>query len=104
MSQEILPNFQGKVVAVYIKDNDNPAILENPTFENQGGRLFLVGRYTYEEWFWVHNLPCGVAWDQVECYFVFDSVDDYLARMNRKRPTKGKKKKKSKVRKSRTKA
>jgi hypothetical protein len=46
----------------------------------QGGRVFLLGRIPLgvNEVDWCAGAICGVAWDEVVSYYLFDSVDDYL--------------------------
>ena len=30
---------------------------------------------------WMEGLPCAIAWDTVQDYVVFQSIDDYLTRL-----------------------
>ena len=91
-SQDSLPDFTGKVVVVYHAGSRDPyssSALISPRFERQGGRLFLRGEPapgdTPNDW----ALGCRfcVAWEVVEAYLVFDSVEDYQDRCVRFRAT-----------------
>ena len=78
-----LPNFRGKAVSVVLTGDDEHRLLFDPLFEMQGGRLFLIGTIprhgsTKD---WVAQLPAGVAWDMVQEYIVFDSVEHYARRL-----------------------
>ncbi len=54
--------------------------IDNPKFELQHEKLFLVGTIpkgvTNNDW--AEGKKCAVAWDKVTDYMVFDSVDDYI--------------------------
>jgi hypothetical protein len=81
-----VPDLTGKtlVVKTLSRPLAIPLILGGCSFETQAGRLFLSGT----------NVPCApgsynwtdgvrqlVAWDAVEEYMVFESVEDYHARL-----------------------
>ena len=92
--KEPLPDFEGKVVLVYhvgSRDPHTSSSLINAHFETQGGRLFLCGEPapgdTPNDW----TVGCRLclAWDTVEAYLVFESVEDYQARCERGRSTTG---------------
>lgn len=78
INEEDLPDFTGKVVAVYLANASrgiqDGVILEYATFKNLGGRLFLVGRAPELEGMeWVSHLHGAIAWDSVQHYLIFDS-------------------------------
>ena len=78
-----LPDFTNKVVSVSIAGEDDGRCLEHPSWEIQGGRLFLVGAVprggsTND---WCGGIPSAVAWEAVTDYLVFDSVEHYLERL-----------------------
>lgn len=76
------PNFAGKVVQCGVEGAvwDFTA-LEDPSFENQGGRLFLVGSSPKtgddDEW---AGVPMCVSWDHVTWYAIHESVEAFLQR------------------------
>lgn len=82
-----LPDFRGKVIAVYYMSKSLPDVgaLEEPTFERQGGRLFLVGRVPrgVGEGDWNAGLMTYIAWDCIAEYTVFLSVEEFHRRMGK---------------------
>lgn len=85
-----VPDFAGKVVLFYLA-NSPSSVEAGVTMEYieprlVGGRLFLVGR-TPEQigQEWVSQLQAGIAWDAVVHYVVFDSRDEFQARMGQVR-------------------
>lgn len=84
--QEPLDRFEGKVVTVFI----NSGALEfteqlgwslvHPRFEDQMGRMFLVGK-TIAEYRggipWYAEATVNIPWEAVHYYLVFDSIEDY---------------------------
>lgn len=87
-----MPDFTGKLVSLYVR-HPPPALqeaflLEYATFREIGGHLYLHGRIPeYTGVGWVSRLQYGVRWDEVITYFIFDSVEDYDARVRSYRPT-----------------
>ena len=80
MPNDYLPNFDGKCLHVYTSNAQSGAyFIENPYFESQAGRLFLVGRIStaYDEKVWARGRVTCIAWDRVEQYHVYDSVDEW---------------------------
>ncbi len=74
MIEDVQPDFTGLVVKVLI---DAPGTshhwwsLDEPTFERQHGRLFLVGRLTDPDPskpFWGRNVRAHVPWDAIRYY------------------------------------
>lgn len=80
------PDFRGKAVVLFCRGRDIafPIVLAYPRFEVQAGRLFLVGvtppRDSVGEW--ADGVPRGVAWECVDTYVLFDSVEEYLMRLS----------------------
>lgn len=74
-----VPNFDGKVLAICIIDDECHHDLISPRLEMQAGRLFLVGISTGKATFsgWTDGCRTAVAWDRVTEYHVFDSVEHY---------------------------
>ena len=81
--KKTVPDFSMKVVTFGIVGDDHGYAVENPRFEIQAGRLFLVGTVppggsTRD---WSEGALIGVAWDKVTDYLVFDSAKDYWKRL-----------------------
>jgi hypothetical protein len=78
-----LPEFSGKVLSVLCVGEDTGQLIFNPSFQEQGGRLFMVGTVPKEASRdnWMECLPCAIAWDTVQDYVIFASMDDYLTRL-----------------------
>ena len=88
-----LPDFRNKVVLVYhvgalSRDSQiNSAVIES-YFEMQGGRLFLCGESapgaTPNDG--IVGCKLCLAWETVEAYVVFDSLEDYHRRVRQAGP------------------
>ena len=90
--QDRLPDLRGKVVLVYHAGTRDPHIssaVVDPKFEMQGGRLFLCGEPAPGDTpnDWIVGCKLCLAWDTVETYIVFESVEDYAQRAERGRST-----------------
>jgi hypothetical protein len=90
MKKATLPDFKGKVVSVGIATDNYGYAINSPHWENQGGRLFLIGEVpSYGSVRgWADGAVRAVAWDQVTDYYVFDSLNDFIkrqVRFNRKK-------------------
>ena len=77
-----LPSFSGKVLSVLSANEDTSQLIADPKFEIQGERLFLVGTVPQGSSpnDWMIGLSCAIAWDMVQDYVIFDSIEDYLTR------------------------
>jgi hypothetical protein len=87
-----LPDFTGKVVLVYhvgSHDHASSAAVVGSNFELQGGRVFLCGTPAPGDSpnDWIVGCRICVAWETVESYIVFDSIEDYTARAEKGRAT-----------------
>jgi hypothetical protein len=83
-----ISRFEGKVVSVVCENEDTGQLIDSPKFESQGGRLFIVGTVPNESSRdnWMEGLTTAIAWDAVQDYVVFESMDDFLKRLkSRKR-------------------
>ena len=82
--QNALPKLSGKIVVLYLVNRslEHVAVLEDPHFENLGGRLFIVGVVPdgTSPNDWAAGVTSTVAWDRVEEYLVFDTLEQYLSR------------------------
>lgn len=66
------PTFDGKTVTVYGTAGKSMGVLASPQFEEQRGRLFLVGEAVAPSESWVTGARVAVAWDAVCSYVVLD--------------------------------
>jgi hypothetical protein len=74
-----LPDFSKKLVSLGLIGDVESYALDRPVWENQGGRLFLIGKVprgasTRD---WCEGLIASVAWDRVTDYLIFDSAKHY---------------------------
>lgn len=80
------PDFDDKIVLFYLtgRSDDQTVVLAQASFANLGGRIYVVGEIadgtTANDW--AAGIQTGVAWDQVEQYFVFDSLDHYFTHIS----------------------
>jgi hypothetical protein len=80
------PDFSGKIILLYLTDrsDEHNVVLQNAVMENQAGKLFVVGQFaegtTTNDW--ATGIQTAVAWDNVEQYLVFDSIEDYFSRIS----------------------
>ncbi|GAB6098093.1 hypothetical protein JCM14469_43490 [Desulfatiferula olefinivorans] len=74
-----LPDLSGRCVSISIMDDDISHDLNDPHFEIQGGRLFIVGTTpkgsTSSDW--IAGCQCAIAWDRVTDYVVFKNLKAY---------------------------
>ena len=78
------PDLSGKIVMLYLNDRTHETTIENPVFETHNGRLFLAGRVPNggSQNDWLTGLAVYIAWDQVQEFVIFDSLEDYYARVS----------------------
>jgi len=86
-----LPNLDGKLIGLvlaYAPPNQSAmVILERAKLETVAGRIFVTGTIPSDDPdSWVRGLPAGVAWEFVGYYLVFDSLQEYKARVKMTRP------------------
>ncbi|MDD2603237.1 MAG: hypothetical protein RBR20_11980 [Desulfobacterales bacterium] len=80
------PDLSNKIVLIYLTNqcDEHNVVLEHPHFEQQGDKMFIVGVFaegtTANDW--ATGIPTAVAWDNVEQYLVFDSLEDYFYRIS----------------------
>ena len=79
MDKDSLPDFSGKTISMMLINESHSHDLDNPRFEYQGGRLFIVGTIpkvaTESGWNALH--VGAVAWDQVRDYTLFPDLAAY---------------------------
>jgi len=90
--KQTLPDFTKKLVSLSFAAADDSRCIAHPHWETQGGRLFLVGTVPRggSARDWCEGILSAVAWDQVSDYLVFDSIEDYRARLKIYERRKGK--------------
>jgi hypothetical protein len=77
---ETEPDFTGKVVKIMVDSADGWRwwSLNEPRFERQHGRLFLVGGLTDPDPskpFWGRNVRLSVGWDRISLFYTEAIVD-----------------------------
>lgn len=79
MDKEAIPDFSGKCISMRLIDEPHSHDLNNPHFEYQGGRLFIIGTIPEiaTDSGWSANQTGGVAWDRVRDYVLFENIDSY---------------------------
>jgi len=86
MNSMPFPDLQDKIVLIYLANqcDEHNVVLENPRFEQQGDKLFIVGEFaegtTANDW--AAGIHTAVAWSNVEQYLVFNSLDEYFNRVS----------------------
>lgn len=80
MNKDSLPDFTGKCISLMLIDEIHSHDLNNPHFEYQGGRLFIVGIIPEISTVtgWSGNQIGGVAWDRVRDYVLFQNFESYV--------------------------
>jgi hypothetical protein len=80
------PDFTNKILLIYLCDrpDEHNVLIKNAAFVDQGGRVFLVGEFAEDTTAndWAAGVQTAIAWDRVEQYLVFDSIEDYFARVS----------------------
>jgi len=81
MLDDHLPDFSGKLICIYMSGRSGARyVLQDVTFEMQGGRLFVVGQIPgdYDKQVtWAKGKPAAIAWDCVDYYILFESVAQF---------------------------
>lgn len=81
MLDDHLPDLSGKLICIYMTGRSGARyILQDITFDIQGGRLFVVGRIPedYDKHVtWAKGQPAAIAWDCVDYYILFESVEQF---------------------------
>src|SRR5438046_9523706 len=84
-AKSTVPSLRGKAVVVQVRNRASaaPLVLSDCFLEARGNRLFLVGtsqpaQRSRSEW--SDGVRRAIAWDAVEEYFLFDTLEDYYAR------------------------
>lgn len=88
MQRDDLPDFTGKLEVFYTSSAprgiQDGVLMEFISFAEHGGRLFVTGRLpevATKDLDWVSNLQTAIAWNDVTNYVVFNSREDYVARV-----------------------
>ncbi len=80
MDKDFLPDFSGKCISMRIEHSECSHDLNDPHFEYQGGRLFIVGTIPEgsSESGWDNNQTGAVDWARVRNYVLFNNLDEYV--------------------------
>lgn len=87
MTELYFPDLTQKIVLVYLsnRSSEDSVVIENPIFQVQGDKIFLVGRIaegtTPNDW--ASGVATAICWESIEQYMVFDSLQDYMDRVAR---------------------
>ena len=83
---ESFPDFAGKYISIIKKDSDSSSVeMEDPLFENLGGRLFITGiapKGTSKNLGWLGGIKVSIAWDHVQEYYLFDDEVTFTKAIN----------------------
>ena len=80
------PDIKDKIVLLYLfnRPDDHNVVLQDASLELQAGRMFIVGVFangtTANDW--AAGVRTAVAWDSVEQYLLFDTIEDYFERIS----------------------
>jgi hypothetical protein len=82
---KMAPTLKGKTIVVHLRDHamEYPVLLSDCLLEERGKRLFVVGiSQPMQRGFgdWTDGTRRALAWDAVEQYFLFESLDEYYRR------------------------
>ena len=79
-------SWKDKVVFVYLR---NPGAVQNgiavvePNLQNIQGQKFLVGKMPEDSREWMSGLTIMIVWEEIIHIAIFDSLEDYYARLER---------------------
>lgn len=71
------PAFDGKLIAISLRGSQQPKLLEQARFVEIKGRTFLVGKGVRATLSFPIGANANVAWDAIDAFYVFDSVEQY---------------------------
>lgn len=80
------PDLKNKTILLYLfnRPDEHNVVLQDATLENQAGKMFIVGVFaegtTANDW--AAGVRTAVAWDSVEQYLIFDTIDNYFERIS----------------------
>lgn len=77
---ETFPDFSGKYISITKFGPDSRSVeMENPLFENLGGRIFITGVAPRgsSKLGWLEGIRVSIAWEQVLEYYVFDDENTF---------------------------
>ncbi len=92
MEDKGLPDFNGKIIIVYMKNAPqgcaDGVLMEYPHFVKRNDRIFLTGRVPeIDGQEWVSGTQTSVDWDSVIQYLEYKSLNDYQMRIEVYQPT-----------------
>lgn len=75
--------FDGKVISLVLHGAPAPRLLSEARFDEIGGRTFLVGKETEPSFDIPSDGDVHVAWDSVEVFYLFESIEQYQEGLQR---------------------
>ncbi len=87
LNEFYFPDLSEKIVLIYLgsRTSEESVVLEDVAFQIQGDKIFMVGRIaegtTPNDW--ASGVSTAIAWDRIEQYLVFDSLQEYMDRVAR---------------------
>jgi len=89
MNKDAIPDFSGKTISMMLIDESHSHDLDDPHFEYQGGRLFIVGTIPADatDSGWNGNQTGAVAWDRVRDYTLFPDLETYIEAVKKSEET-----------------
>ena len=81
-SAHAAPAFDGKLVALTLRGSQQPKLLEQARFVEIKGRTFLVRKEVRAALSFPLGANANVAWDAVDAFYIFDSVEQYEAALH----------------------
>lgn len=84
MNKDAIPDFSGKTISMMLVDESHSHDLDDPHFEYQGGRLFIIGTVPIvaTDSGWNGNQTGAVAWECVRDYTLFPNLETYIKAVN----------------------
>jgi len=78
-------DFSGKIIVFYQATlTGPPSVLEKVEMRDVGGRVFVMGTRvnTGDKKELGRGCRCALAWDSIEAFDIFDSLEQYRARLS----------------------
>ncbi|MES9818024.1 MAG: hypothetical protein ABW155_15365 [Candidatus Thiodiazotropha sp.] len=78
IDKELLPDFSEKYISMRVAGSNYLHDLENPKFEYQGGKLFIIGKIpkSLGKPGWDDGKVAAIDWQHVRKYTLFDSLEE----------------------------
>jgi hypothetical protein len=86
MLEDHIPDLSGKYLQITLSTrSDDAYLIQDAGFDIQAGRMFVVGRISdaYSGTCWAKGAVVAIAWDTVERYVLFDSLEHFQEELRR---------------------